>query len=126
VDVEFTTQYLQLLHGAKSRSVREPNTLAALSALVFERGLSRADAEVLRQAYLFYRRAENRLRLVHGFSLEHLPTSGRPLSLLARRLGYLGTDPGPQLLSDYRSYTERVREVYARILQTRSDNLPSG
>ena len=126
VDVEFTTQYLQLLHGAKSRSVREPNTLAALSALVFERGLSRADAEVLRQAYLFYRRAENRLRLVHGFSLEHLPTSGRSLSLLARRLGYLGTDPGPQLLSDYRSYTERVREVYARILQTRSDNLPSG
>jgi len=63
---------------------------------------------------------------VHGFSLEHLPTSGRPLALLARRLGYLGVDPGPQFLSDYRSYTDRVREVYARILQTRADNLRSG
>ncbi len=117
VDVEFTTQYLQLLHGGKSRSVRVPNTLQALAALVFERKLSRADAEVLRQGYLFHRRVKNRLRLVHGFSLEHLPTSGRPLALLARRLGYLGTDPGPQFLSDYRRYTDRVREVYARVLQ---------
>jgi len=117
VDVEFTTQYLQLLHGGKSPSVRVPNTLQALAALVFERKLSRADAEVMRQGYLFHRRVKNRLRLVHGFSLEHLPTSGRPLALLARRLGYLGTDPGPQFLSDYRRYTDRVREVYARVLQ---------
>jgi glutamate-ammonia-ligase adenylyltransferase len=117
VDVEFTTQYLQLLHGAKRPSVRVPNTLQALAALVSERGLSRADADALRQGYLFHRRVENRLRLVHGFSLEHLPTSGRPLALLARRLGYLGIDPGPQFLSDYRRYTDRVREVYARVLQ---------
>jgi len=126
VDVEFTTQYLQLLHGAHSEAVRTPNTLLAISALLAERHFSRSDAEVLRQGYLFHRRVENRLRLVHGFSLEHLPTSGRPLALLARRLGYLGTDPGPQFLSDYRRYTDRVREVYARILQTRVDNLRSG
>jgi glutamate-ammonia-ligase adenylyltransferase len=121
VDVEFTTQYLQLLHGGALASVRTPNTLEALDALAAERCIPRADAEILRQGYLFHRRVENRLRLVHGFSLEQLPTSGRPLALLARRLGYFGGDPGSAFLSDYRSYTDRVREVYARIFQTHAD-----
>lgn len=126
VDVEFTAQYLQLRYGMQSEAVRTSNTLRAIAALLAERRLSRADSDVLRQGYLFHRRVENRLRLVHGFSLEHLPTSGRPLALLARRLGYLGIDPGPQFLSDYRRYTDRVREVYARILQTRPDLPRSG
>jgi len=116
VDVEFATQYLQLLHGARSVSVRGPNTLQALAALQAEGLVSRSDADLLMEAYVFHRRVENRLRLLHGFSLAHLPTSGRPLAMLARRLGYLGGDPGAQFLADYRAYTDRVRAVYARTL----------
>src|SRR5262249_25942781 len=114
VDVEFAAQYLQLLHRGRSLAVRVPSTLQALAALQAEGFLSRSDAELLTEAYLFHRRVENRLRLLHGFSLAHLPTSGRPLAMLARRLGYLGSDPGSQFLADYRAYTDRVRQVYAR------------
>ncbi|MFL5321887.1 MAG: hypothetical protein ACJ790_19655 [Myxococcaceae bacterium] len=60
---------------------------------------------------------ENRLRLVHGQPISHLPTSGRALELLARRLGYRGEGSAQTFLNDYRTYTARVRDVYARALR---------
>ncbi len=117
VDVEFATQYLQLVHGGALPSVRLQGTLAALTALREAGCLDSASADTLHQGYHFLRRVENRLRLVHGEPLSSMPTSGRPLALLARRLGYLGSDPGPQFLGEYRAYTDRVRAVYARVFR---------
>jgi [glutamine synthetase] adenylyltransferase / [glutamine synthetase]-adenylyl-L-tyrosine phosphorylase len=117
VDVEFTAQYLQLLHGGTWPALRTTHTLTALEGLRTAGLLSTGDAEVLRQGYLFQRGVENRLRLIHGQSLSLMPTKGRPLALLARRLGYLGPEAAESLLSDYRAYSLRVREAYARILR---------
>jgi len=117
VDVEFTVQYLQLLHGGRHPRVRGPHTLTALDALQAEGLLAAGDADVLRQGYLFLRRVENRLRLVHASSLAHMPTQGRPLALLARRLGVLGATPGEAFLATYRACAARVRDVYSRFLR---------
>lgn len=117
VDVEFTVQYLQLLHGREHPRVRGTNTLTAIDALFSEGCISVEDTEALRSGYLFLRRLENRLRLVHGHSLTRMPTRGRALSQLARRLGVLGPDPGAALLAEYRACAERVRAVYARVLR---------
>jgi glutamate-ammonia-ligase adenylyltransferase len=117
VDVEFTVQYLQLLHGREHPRVRGTNTLAAVDALLAEGCLGAGDAETLRSGYLFLRRLENRLRLVHGHPLARLPTHGKALAQLARRLGVLGQDPGATLLADYRACATRVREVYARVFR---------
>ena len=89
----------------------------ALEGLQAEGCLPPEDAEVLRQGYLFLRRVENRLRLVHASSLAHMPTSGRPLAQLARRLGVLGSDPGKTFLTQYHACAARVRDVYARVLR---------
>jgi glutamate-ammonia-ligase adenylyltransferase len=117
VDVEFATQYLQLAFGGRLPSLRTPTTLEALMALEREGCLPPADAASLREAYLFYRRVENRLRLVHGYPLARLPTSGRALALLARRLGYLGPEASAAFMKDYRTHTARVRQAYSRALQ---------
>jgi glutamate-ammonia-ligase adenylyltransferase len=117
VDVEFATQYLQLLHGGELPSVRRTGTLEAIEALAAAGKLSRAEASELRQGYLFLRRVESRQRLVHGRALQHLPTGGRALQLLARRLGYGGLDPGEAFLAAYRQAVTRVRAVYGRVLQ---------
>jgi len=117
VDVEFATQYLQLLHGAALPSVRQPGTLDALAALAAGGKLRREDAADLREGYLFLRRVENRQRLVHGRPLQRLPTRGRPLLLLARRLGYGGPDAGGAFLSEYRAVAATVRAAYVRVLQ---------
>ncbi|HZX40928.1 MAG TPA: bifunctional [glutamate--ammonia ligase]-adenylyl-L-tyrosine phosphorylase/[glutamate--ammonia-ligase] adenylyltransferase, partial [Myxococcaceae bacterium] len=69
VDVEFATQYLQLLHGTSLPEVRQPGTLEALAALAARGRLRREDATELREGYLFLRRVENRQRLVHGRAL---------------------------------------------------------
>jgi glutamate-ammonia-ligase adenylyltransferase len=117
VDVEFATQYLQLVHGGTLRGVRQPGTLDALAALAAAGRLRREDAAGLREGYLFLRRVENRQRLVHGRALQHLPTRGRPLVLLARRLGYGGPDAGGAFLSEYRAVAATVRAAYVRVLQ---------
>lgn len=116
VDVEFATQYLQLAHGAAVPAVRRPGTLEALEALTACGRLRREDASQLREGYLFLRRVENRQRLVHGRALQRLPTRGRPLRLLARRLGYGGPDAGGAFLSEYRAVAATVRAVYVRVL----------
>jgi [glutamine synthetase] adenylyltransferase / [glutamine synthetase]-adenylyl-L-tyrosine phosphorylase len=116
LDVEFATQYLQLLHGGRLRGVRQPNTLRALEALQAEGVLAPEVGRTLRTGYLFHRRVENRLRLVHGRALTRLPTSGPALSLLARRLGHGGTDPGGAFLAAYRRQAEAVRAAYNRVL----------
>jgi [glutamine synthetase] adenylyltransferase / [glutamine synthetase]-adenylyl-L-tyrosine phosphorylase len=116
VDVEFATQYLQLLHGGRLPAVRGPNTLQALEALRAAGVLAQEDARTLRTGYLFHRRVENRLRLVHGRALTRLPTSGAPLALLARRLGHGGADPGGAFLAAYRKQAAAVRAAYNRVL----------
>lgn len=117
VDVEFAVQYLQLLHGREHPRVRTPNTLMAIDALLAEGCLGAEDADALRAGYLFLRRVEHRLRLVHGHALTAMPTRGKALAQLARRLGVLGADPGATFLAEYRACVARVRAVYARVLR---------
>ena len=116
LDVEFATQYLQLLHGGRLESVRVSNTLRALEALQAAGVLAPEASRTLRSGYLFHRRVENRLRLVHGRALTRLPTGGAPLALLARRLGHGGADPGGSFLAAYRKQAEAVRAAYNRVL----------
>jgi glutamate-ammonia-ligase adenylyltransferase len=117
VDVEFATQYLQLRHGGEFPSVRCTGTLEAIERLEGEGKLPHPEASELRQGYLFLRRVENRQRLVHGRALQHLPTGGQALLLLARRLGYGGPEPGASFLAAYREAASRVRAAYGRVLQ---------
>ncbi|OJH38117.1 hypothetical protein [Cystobacter ferrugineus] len=66
--------------------VRGPHTLTALDALQAEGLLTAGDADVPRQGYLFLRRVENRLRLVHASSLAHILATCHACAARARRL----------------------------------------
>jgi glutamate-ammonia-ligase adenylyltransferase len=118
VDVEFAVQYLQLVHGAAHPTVRTSSTRSALSALRREGLLIESDGEPLSGGWRFLRRVESRLRIVRDRPISHLPTSGRELLLLARRLGYAGGRAGEQLLEDYERETQKVRGAFLRVVQT--------
>jgi len=112
VDIEFAVQYLQLAHGHEHPSIRSPSTPDALR-LLREAGLLREGTyEALAQGYEFHRRLATRMRIVHDYGIDYLPSGGRALAQLARRLGYHGEDPGARLLADYARVTESVRAAF--------------
>ena len=117
VDIEYLVQFLALRHGGKNPALREPQTLKALAALENAGILGAADRQVLEAAHRFYRRLENRLRIVSDRAAHQLPEAGPGLRRLARRLGYAGEDPGRALLDDYERLREAVRELFERYLR---------
>ena len=118
LDIEFTVQILQLVHGRSHPAVRRPNTLQALDALARAGALPPEEAKALREAYLFLRRAENRLQLYQDRPAEGVPASPDELGTFARRLGYPQKRPGraaEAFLADVRRLCGRAREIHERI-----------
>jgi glutamate-ammonia-ligase adenylyltransferase len=118
VDVEFIVQYLLLKHGCNTPDIRSINTLTALKAIC-SLGIVGSDAcTSLLTGYKFLRRLENRLRIVHDYSINDLGGSREYLDMLARRLGYDPAlrHPGEALMKEYEQVTEKIRGVYNMIL----------
>jgi len=118
VDVEFIVQYLLLKHGHTMPEIRSNNTLVTLKAIRAAGILGDEEGEILLSGYKFLRRLENRLRIVHDYSMNDLGGSRDYLDVLARRLGYDPKlrHPGDVLMKEYEQITEGVRGVYDRIL----------
>ncbi|GLI38089.1 bifunctional [glutamate--ammonia ligase]-adenylyl-L-tyrosine phosphorylase/[glutamate--ammonia-ligase] adenylyltransferase [Geobacter hydrogenophilus] len=118
VDIEFMVQYLQLCHGVNLPEVRSTNTLLALKAMRLCGVLTEEEFATLQGGYKFLRRLENRLRLIHDYSINDLGGPREYLDKLARRLGYDPKlrHPGDLLMREYEETTEAVRRIYERIL----------
>jgi glutamate-ammonia-ligase adenylyltransferase len=117
VDVEFAAQFLQLSHGHDHPAVRTGSTPLALRRLRQAGLLREADHAALAEGYEFLRRVELRLRIVHDFTIDHLPESGPALRQLARRLGYAGPEPGQRFLAEYARVTAAVRQAFDGVVR---------
>ena len=119
VDVEFAVQWLQMKHGADPR-VRTSDTESAVGALEACGYLDASLAAVFREGYVFLRRIEQALRVVHGTSASFIEEGAPGLPALARRMGFL--DGGPSrsaseaLLGRYRAVTRDIRAAYLAVL----------
>jgi len=120
-DVEFVTQYLQLVHGKHHPEIHSPNTLNALSRLSASGLLSRDEGRVLRDGYVFLRTVEHHLQMMHYRQTNTLPNKQDALAHLARRLGFAGEAAGDQFLARYQQHGAAIRAVYLRYLG--SDNM---
>lgn len=94
LDVEYTVQYLQLMHGHRRPSIRNPNTLEAIDHLCGESLLTLEEGDRLKDHYVFLRQLIDGLRIVRGNAQDLvLPPSGSDeMVFLARRLGMMTTD----------------------------------
>ena len=119
VDIEFVVQTLQLVHGGDAPSIRVQNTPLAIERLHDLGVLTETQRDGLSEAYLFLRRVENALRIVHDRPLDSLPKNRAELAQLARRLGYVETEDMPiadAFLQDYGKWTETTRALFNQIL----------
>lgn len=130
-DVEFITQYLQLLNGGDLPELRQRNTLQALQALERVGCLTDQEYLILDDTYRFLRKAEHRLQLMFDLQTHELPTGADELRKLALRMGYSAeprhaalviqsteganggsrADPLDAFLADYRTKTHLNRQI---------------
>ena len=118
VDVEFAVQYLQLKYGHGYPELRTINTIVTLKEIRSLDLLPQEVAETMLAGYKFLRKLENRLRIIHDYSVNDLGGPKGYINKLALRFGYDPKlrNPGAQLISDYEETTGRIRDCYDRIL----------
>lgn len=114
VDVEFAVQYLQLREGSRYPELRTVSTVVALKEISTLRLLPDGAAETLQSGYKFLRKLENRLRIIHDYSVNDLSGTKLYMNKLALRLGYDRNlkNPGVALVSDYEEITGKIRDVF--------------
>jgi glutamate-ammonia-ligase adenylyltransferase len=121
VDIEYTVQYLQLLHGATLPALRTTNTLHAMQALSQAGMLSATDYQHLQDAYRFLRHLIDALRIVRGNARDLVlpPTDSDEFIFLARRMGYWEDRGTPaQLARDIAHHMQQAARLYTeRFLQ---------
>jgi len=108
-DIEFVTQFLQLKYGGQDNSVRSINTLDGLVRLADRGHLQANEFRQLTTAYIFLRKLEHTLQLMHGKQLHSLPSEERELAWFAGRLDY---PDSASFLETYRRHTADIRSIY--------------
>ncbi|MFN8453670.1 MAG: ACT domain-containing protein [Anaerolineae bacterium] len=116
-DVEFVTQYLQLVYGSQYPEVRSGTTLEALVQLSAHGWLSPVEYRVLVDGYIFLRTVEHHLQLLDYQQTHSLPSEPEALSHLARRLGFQGGEAGQYFIERYQQHSAIIRAVYQRYLE---------
>ncbi|MEW6745023.1 MAG: hypothetical protein AB1486_19900 [Planctomycetota bacterium] len=115
-DIEYTVQFLQLLHAGTHPSLIHHNTMESLVRLERVKAITREERETLSSAYRFLRRVENRLQLYHRIATHRVPTDEEALRRLARSLGYSLQDPLPAFRDDLDEHRRQARAVYMKLL----------
>jgi glutamate-ammonia-ligase adenylyltransferase len=120
-DIEFTVQCLQMIHGAKRKSLCSHNTLEVIAALKASELLSAEDADALMAAYRFLRTVENGIQIEADQQRYSIPERETEERELARRVGYphtAETDALEAFREDYRVHTGHVRSIFKKITAT--------
>ena len=115
-EIEFVMRLLQIRHGAADTTLQRRDAIGALSALEDASKLSPADGRILREAYRFLRRIENRIRMYEGRAGSLIPQTAEAQKELALRLGVKGDLA--QTIDEHRSSVHRVyRRIYTELLR---------
>lgn len=112
-DVEFVVQFLQLIHGERIPAIRSFNTLDSLVRLADFSILQADEYRILTDGYVFLRKVEHSLQLLHYKQDHQIPADPQELKYLARRLDF---PSDAQFLVHYERHCAAIRSVYDRHL----------
>lgn len=118
-DIEFVTQFLQLVNGGVMGEIRERNSLKALKKLAAAGCINPDEHHSLEMAYRFLRKAEHRLQFMFDLQTHRIPTAREELDKLALRLGYLAggaQHPGADFLADLETIMARNQRMLRHLM----------
>ena len=121
VDLEYTVQILQYMYGRDYPALQTPRIHVALEELVRAGIIESTIAEELVEAYDFFRKLINGLRMLRGTAQDlFLPqVNSDEYGHLARRIGYEFSDglrPAQQLSIDFQTVTATIRRFVENYL----------
>jgi glutamate-ammonia-ligase adenylyltransferase len=111
-EIEFIVQAFQLVHGGRDKPLQGQALLPMLGYLAEQDYISQADAQSLREAYVFLRRAENRIQEWNDQQAHSLPDDARQQLALAEAMGF----------ANYASFIDKL-EAYRETVQTHFDDV---
>ncbi|MBN2866406.1 MAG: bifunctional [glutamate--ammonia ligase]-adenylyl-L-tyrosine phosphorylase/[glutamate--ammonia-ligase] adenylyltransferase [Thiotrichales bacterium] len=97
-EVEFIAQAFQLVHGGRNRGLQGRRLMPTLDYLLESGHLEQAERDGLMAAYVFLRRAENRLQIWNDQQTHDLPKEPHQQAALAQSLGF----------EDYTAFLEQL------------------
>ena len=112
-DVEFTVQLLQLVHGRTDATVRQRDTISAITALRDAGYIGRAEAQTFADSYRFLRALEHRIQLSELRRTHLMPTDPEALRCIARSLNPRWN--ADSLLETWERTKTEVRGLHQRI-----------
>jgi len=114
-EIEFIAQALQLAHGGRDDWLRVSHTLVSLERLADRGFITQPERSELTDAYRFLRTLEHRLQMEHGLQTHTVPETETTRSLIARRMGFMGTNGLSEFLDCLKLQTANVRQTYDRL-----------
>jgi [glutamine synthetase] adenylyltransferase / [glutamine synthetase]-adenylyl-L-tyrosine phosphorylase len=120
-EIEFIAQALQLAHGGRDDWLRVPHTLVSLGRLSDRGFITQPERSDLSDAYYFLRYLEHRLQMEHGLQTHTVPESEDSQALVARRMGFNGTEDFAAAL---KAHTTHVRNAYDRLFAEAEETAP--
>jgi glutamate-ammonia-ligase adenylyltransferase len=111
-EIEFVTQALHLVHGARHAFLQETSTLKALRALAQLDLLAHGETRTLERAYRFLRRVEHRLQIESEQQTHTIPSHAPELRRLALSLGF---SSGNAFSATLHEHMQGVRSIFERI-----------
>ncbi len=110
-DIEFTVQFLQLLHGRYYPELKTTNTLEALSQLLQTGLLTDQEYLTLDQNYRWLRRLEHRLQLLFDLQTHQIPDRENEQTQLAIRMGFTGDSALDRFKQQLTTITGENRQI---------------
>lgn len=87
-EIEFIVQAFQLVHGGREKTLQGRRLMPMLSVLIERHYIDETTQQRLLEAYIFLRRAENRLQEWSDQQTHDLPTEARQQQALAESMGF--------------------------------------
>ncbi|MBL7684747.1 MAG: hypothetical protein JNK65_01795, partial [Deltaproteobacteria bacterium] len=119
-EIEFFVQTLQLLYGGRHPEIRSPNTLLCLETLVRVGLVQTREAQQLKDAYLFLRKAEHRIQLTEEAQTHTLSSNSAEQKAVARKMGYFEDNPEEareHFLEDLSRYRTMVQNIFNSLFE---------
>ncbi len=119
MDIDFLTNYLQLLYGGEDKTLHTASTRQALRNLTEARKINKETSKFLLESYDYLKSMESHLRVFDMKSTSIFSKDLNKIEGLVRSMGYLNNNyhsAEKSFIDDYKSITQRIRRIFKDIL----------